>query len=103
MQRREDVLERINYFCKEVVFFFFFFFFLNLRSYTVVPFIKQKLKDGIKDFLRYSLPFSGSWEDGKKHVPSSNLTSSNNIISYVGLLMLFLFPFLVLTFQKENP
>lgn len=99
MQRREDVLERINYFCKEVVFFFF----LNLRSYTVVPFIKQKLKDGIKDFLRYSLPFSGSWEDGKKHVPSSNLTSSNNIISYVGLLMLFLFPFLVLTFQKENP
>lgn len=65
-------------------------FFLNLRSCTVVPFIKWKLKDGIKDFLCYSLLFSGSREVcKKKHVPSSNLTSSNNIISYVGLLMLF--------------
>lgn len=36
------------------------------------------------------------------NVPPSNLTSSNNIIPYVGLLMLFLFPFLVLTFQKRK-
>ena len=47
--------------------------------------------------------FQAAGKSAKKHVPSSNLTSSNNIISYVALLMLFLFPFLVLTFQNENP
>lgn len=38
----------------------------------------------LKIFLCYSLLFSGSRKICKKHVPSSNVTSSNNIISYVG-------------------
>lgn len=78
--------------------FFFLTFELHCSSFQL-----RKLKDGIKDFFSVTrCYFQEAGKSKKTNVPPSNLTSSNNIISYVGLLMLLLFPFLVLTFQKKK-